>query len=231
MEWRRILKQVIPYLALVVFGLFFMVFMGYFSVSGVLRRRLAENSRESLRTAEENIRAGFSQSELFLTSAFHMIRGLIDRGGGSAAVQSYIQGTTNWISRSEDGLPGFYGLHGYIMGEYFDMQGNPPDGSYDPRQDSWYQAAEGGGHRTAYAGPFRDEKTGAMIISMVRNLYGLEGEYYGILVLDVDVSWLSDYVRSRINVRDSLGMLLNQDMTVIAHPDKNYDGLPVDELG
>jgi signal transduction histidine kinase/CheY-like chemotaxis protein len=231
MEWRRILKQIIPYLAVVVFGLFSMVLMGYFSVSGVLRQRLLENSRASLYTAEETIRTGFSQAELILAHTVHMIRGLVDQEGGGGAVRSYIRGASGWMGRSGDGLPGFHGLHGYILGEHFDTQGNPPDGAYDPRQDPWYQAAEGSGGRTVYTVPYRDEKTGTTIISMVRNLYGSGGEHYGVLVLDVEVPWLSDYVRSRINIRDSLGMLLDQNMTVIAHPDERYDGLPVAELG
>ncbi|MDR1930304.1 MAG: histidine kinase, partial [Treponema sp.] len=212
-------------------GLCVMVLLGYFSVAGVLRRRLEENSRESLYTAEESIRAGFSQGDLLLTYAFHMVRGLIDRGGGDEAVRTYLSGTNGWLGRSGEGLPGFRGLHGFIRGRYFDIQGNPPDSFYNPRETLWYRAAEKSGREAAYTTPYLDGRTGVPVVSIVRNLYSREGEYYGVLALDLEVAWLAEYVHSHINIRDSFGMLISGNMRVAAHPGNKSEGLLLRELG
>ncbi|MDR1900978.1 MAG: response regulator [Treponema sp.] len=230
MEWSRVFKQAVPYLIVVLLALLMMVLMGYFSVSGVLRVRLIENSQETLHTAEESIQAGFSQANLVLTYAFHMIRGLIDRGASQRDIWSYLNGTSNWMNRTEDGLPGFNGLYGYIRGEFFDIQGNPPDKDYDPRLTPWYQTARSGGSEMSYTWPYRNENTGKMIISITKNLYGLGGEYYGTLVVDLDIAWLNDYIRSRILTNYSWGVVINQDMRVIAHSEEKYVALDIREL-
>ncbi|MDR2096224.1 MAG: response regulator [Treponema sp.] len=231
MEWIRVFKQSAPYLAVVLLALLMMVVLGYFSASGIMRKQLVENSEVSLHVAEENIKIGFAQSSLMLNNAFHRIRGMIGKGASQQEIWSYLRDTNNWVSRLE-GYLGFYGIYGYIRGEYFDIQGNPPDGNYNPRLTPWLQTAEsGGGQDVGYTWPYWNGDIRKTVLSMTKNIYSLDGEYYGVIVLDMDIAWLNNYLRSRTTVRGSSGMVINQDMRIIAHSEDKYAALDIRELG
>ncbi|MDR2433803.1 MAG: cache domain-containing protein, partial [Treponema sp.] len=185
MEWIRVFKQSLTYLSPLLFGLLLMVVIGYFSVSGVLRKQLTENTYESLYAAEEDIKIGFSQSELTLNSTFYAIQKMINGGASQEDIWDYLRDANRWMNQDDTGYAGFYGIHGYIRGAYFGRRGNFPDSGYDPRPTPWFQAAENGGPDTIHTRPYRDgEKT---ILSMARNLYNFNEEYCGVIVLDMDI--------------------------------------------
>ncbi|MDR1566098.1 MAG: response regulator [Treponema sp.] len=231
MEWNRVVKHSAPYLALVLFGLLMMVLIGYFSVAGVLRSRLLDNSRETLRTVEENIQTSFSQSRMTLNSAFYNMQGQIDQGASQRDIWGYLRDTNKWMSLPDEGYyPGFDGMHGYISGAYFDKTGNPPDSDYNPLPMPWFQTARGSSRDVGYTWPYRDRDTGKILLSMTKNLYTGNGEYYGIIVLDMDVEWLNNYLASLVTVQGSVEMVLNQDMKILAHSEEGYTGLDLREL-
>ncbi|MDR2020814.1 MAG: response regulator [Treponema sp.] len=215
MEWKRILKQSLVYLAPILFGLMMMVLLGYFSVSGAFRRQLKENAREALSAAEESIETEFSLSNMTFNNVFYAVRNMLNDGVSQENIWKYA---------------GFHGVYGYIGGVYFDHQGNSIDGGYDPRPEPWFKAAEGGGPDTIYTRPYRNGDK--MILSMVKNLYNLRGEYYGLIVLDIDISWISGYFRSSFASQGSFGMMaLDGGMRIIAHSDETYIGRDIRELG
>jgi signal transduction histidine kinase/CheY-like chemotaxis protein len=228
MEWFRVFKQSAAYLMLILFGLLIMVLIGYFSVSGVLRKQLIEKSRETLHSAEENIKTGFSQSNLTLNNAFYRIQKLIDTGASQQDIWEYLKDTNTWMSRPGEGYSGFYGIYGYIRGDYFDTAGNPPDSVYDPRLTLWFQTAENSGQNVAYSWPYWNMDIRKTILSMTRNLYSSNGEYCGVIVVDVDIEWLSNNLYT--TAESSVGMVLNQDMRILAHPDEKYIAMNIREL-
>jgi signal transduction histidine kinase/response regulator of citrate/malate metabolism len=65
---------------------------------------------------------------------------------------------------------------------------------------------------------------------MTKNLYTVDGEYCGIIVLDTTIDWLSTYLASLITVQDGVEILLNQDMKILAHSEGRYAGLDIREL-
>jgi signal transduction histidine kinase/CheY-like chemotaxis protein len=70
-----------------------------------------------------------------------------------------------------------------------------------------------------------------MVISAIQNLYGADGRYYGILVLDVDMSWFAQYTQSLSRIAGSYGVIVNQDMMVVSHPYEEWLGEPLRALG
>jgi signal transduction histidine kinase/response regulator of citrate/malate metabolism len=230
MEWRNIFRQSIPYLALVFFGLAVMVLIGYFSASGILRDRLIENSRETLYTVEENIRTGFSQSNLVLFNTVYSVERLLDQGAGRQDIWNCLREINIRVSRPGTGYPGFHGIHGIVEGDYFDILGSPPDPNYDPRMAPWFQAAEDGVMDPVYTWPYWNEGSRRTVLSIVKRLYSLRGRYSGLIVLDVDPSWMSDYLRSRIPSQNSMEMVLNQDMRIVAHSNEKYAAMDIREL-
>jgi signal transduction histidine kinase/response regulator of citrate/malate metabolism len=229
MELNRVFKQSAPYLLIIFFALLMMVIVGSFSVAGILRKRLMTNSREALYTAEENIRACFSQSDQTLNNVLHNIRAMVDRRAPRGEIWNYLREINRWMRLSVIGYSGFYGVHGYIRGEYFDVPGNPPDASYDPRSTPWYRPPESGGQDMVYSRPYRRGDAGNMVLSITKNLYNSKEEYCGVVVLDVDIDWLNEYLRSHVDQK-SAAMILNEDMMVIAYSGGNHVSLDMREF-
>jgi signal transduction histidine kinase/CheY-like chemotaxis protein len=65
---------------------------------------------------------------------------------------------------------------------------------------------------------------------MTKNLYTVDGEYCGIIVLDMNIDWLSTYLASLITVQGGMKIVLNQDMKILAHSEGRYAGLDLREF-
>jgi signal transduction histidine kinase/CheY-like chemotaxis protein/uncharacterized protein YneF (UPF0154 family) len=226
MKWIQIFRQAAAYLMLIVFGLLIMVLIGYFSVSRTLRKQLLKNSQASLHIVEENMKAGFFQMNLTLNSALHIVQEKIDTGASQQDIWSYLRDTNAWMRHPDEGYAGFYGIYGYIRGAYFDVAGNPPDGAYDPRPTPWFRAAENSRQTMADTWPYWNEDMGKTLLFMTRNVYTGDGDYCGIIVLDMDLAALIDQVQP-LATTDSIGLILNQEMMILNHPDAEHIGMNI----
>ncbi|MDR1137836.1 MAG: response regulator [Synergistaceae bacterium] len=209
-----------------------MVLISYLSVSGIVRRHLAENVEDSILTAEANINVGLSEAEVALTSLTYAIRDMLDRGESYDTVLSFMTGATGWMKRRSDESLGFNGVYGFIQGKFIDGIGLNPGEDYIPQRRPWYEASVRGGRDTvAFSEPYVDMKTGQMIITAVKNVIGSSGEHYGVMALDIDLSWFRKYVGSFRRSGGGYGMITNQYMVVVGHPNEENLGRPLHEIG
>jgi signal transduction histidine kinase/CheY-like chemotaxis protein len=232
MNWAQLLRKSSPYIIMVVIAFVLMGVVGYYSANQVMRKQMEANSGNTLRIAEANIAEGLARSELMLLNAYHSILGMLDRGEGNDAILSYMRDTAEWMGREVNGLPGFYSVYGYINGTLLDGVGFAPAAGYSPESRPWYQtAARLSKGRMAYTAPYADSMTGNMIITAVQNLYGSGGTWYGMLMLDIDLVWFSQYAQVlNLGPASNYGIIISQDMIVITHPDESLMGQNVQDL-
>jgi signal transduction histidine kinase/CheY-like chemotaxis protein/HPt (histidine-containing phosphotransfer) domain-containing protein len=230
MNFTQLLRKTSPYLLLVIVAFVVMGVVVHYSANTVMQSRTEENINYILKTAEANVAEGLARSDVQLLNSYHFIRGLLDRGADIGMITSYLQETSAWMRRDFNGAPGFLGIHAYIAGVYLDGIGLKPGPDWMPETTLWYQAAQNlTDGEAACTSPYLEERTGKPVISVVRNIYGPDGDDYGILVLDVDLAWFSEqYVRG-INLR-GYGMVINEEMIVVCHPDASRLGRRLDEL-
>ncbi|GHV65115.1 hypothetical protein AGMMS49587_18820 [Spirochaetia bacterium] len=225
MNWIQLFKKSFPYLIVVIISFLTMAAVSYISARSVMERHLAENAENALVTAEANVAEGLARLELMLLNAFHAVRDMLEQGTDNASVHAYLENTAAWMRRPVNGLPGFYGIYAYIDREFINGIGFEPDADYLPESRPWYHAAQGlADGQVGYTVPYQDVSSGNLIISAVQNLYDPEGGYYGILIIDVELSWFDQYVQSLYRSPGAYGMILNQDMIVINHPDTDLVG-------
>jgi signal transduction histidine kinase/CheY-like chemotaxis protein len=232
MNWIKLLRKTSPYIVMVIIAFLLMGVVSYYSANEVMRERLLKDSSNTLKTTEGNIAESLARVDIMLLTPYHFIRGTLDRAGNLNTILIYLQGTSNWMRRDLNGTPGFYGMYAYIDGQFLDGIGLDPGPGYDPTATPWYAAAETlEDGEVAYTSPYLDPRTGMRIISAVRNLYSLNGAYYGILSMDIDLAWLrAQYVRSLDLSTESYGFILNRNLRVISHPDENRIGQTLQEF-
>jgi signal transduction histidine kinase/CheY-like chemotaxis protein len=230
-RWNSVLKKNY-YQVLFVFAAFLiMVMAGYFFVSGILRNRILANAGDNLFSAEANIRAAFAESEISLNNLFPIILGMIERDAPQEEILEYLKFTTTWM-RQNKGIMEFYGTYGYIRGEYLDGLGFQPDDTFVPQARPWYQTAvRTGDTAVVYTAPYRDMQTGETIISAVKNIVDGEKNYHGILVIDMNMKWINEYIKTLQLGNGGYGMIVSQNMAIVTHPDQNTLGKQLQELG
>jgi signal transduction histidine kinase/CheY-like chemotaxis protein len=208
-----------------------MAMVGYFFIGRILRNRLLTGAEDMLYTAEANIRAGLSEAETTLINSYYVIENMVELNASKQDILNYLTITTEWMRRRDQGLFGYYGIYGFIDGEFYDSMGLNASGDFMPQRRPWYQTAIRSGRTVAYTAPYEDARTGDTVISAVRNIDIKNGEITGILSIDINVHWLTGYVSSLKLSDGGYGMLLNRGMTVITHPDSIFMGSQLEDLG
>ncbi|MCL2765284.1 MAG: ATP-binding protein [Treponema sp.] len=227
----RLLRHNLREVIFVFLAFALMVITAYFSVGYILRDRLLDRAEEMISVAEANVRAGLSDSETILMNTHHFVQGMINQNASKQEILDYLTTTTNWMRQREHGLFSYYGVYGYIDGDFYDSMGLNPGDDYIPQTRPWYQTAIRSGNAIGYTTPYRDWRTGDTIVSAVKNIFTLDGQLIGILAIDVEISWLIEYVGSLTTALDGYGILVNQNMTLIAHPENENIGLQLQSLG
>jgi signal transduction histidine kinase/DNA-binding response OmpR family regulator/HPt (histidine-containing phosphotransfer) domain-containing protein len=228
--WLPVLKKNYHQVILVFAAFAVMALAGYFFVRGILSNRLLTNSKNALDTAESNVRAAFAEAEVSLFNVSGTILDMIEDGADNEEITAYLKRTNGWLLHN-DGFVGLYGLYGYIRGEFIDALDMNPGADYLPQTHPWYQAAARIGGGTAYTPPYIDARTGDIVITAVRNIIAGNGEIYGIIALDMNVSWIGEYAKNLRFAPGGYGMILSQYLTIMFHPDETILGRQIQEMG
>ena len=208
-----------------------MALAAYIFIGKILRDRLMRGAEDLLQSAEANVKAGLSEAETTLLNSYYIVQGMVERNAPREEILDYLTVTTDWMRRWDHGLLDFYGVYGYIHGEFYDSIGMNPGDDFIPQRRPWYQAAVRSGSIVAYTSPYIDWHTGDTIVSASRNIDMKNGDIAGILAVDINIGWLVEYVSSLALAVDGYGMLLSQNMTLTAHPDASVIGRQLQELG
>jgi signal transduction histidine kinase/CheY-like chemotaxis protein len=229
--FQKLIVRNYPQLIFVFAAFFLMMLVGGFFNNRILRRHLIEGAESTLFTAEANIKAGFSEADVTLLNSCYSVRDMLDEGESQREITEYLTHTTEWMRRRNNGLLGFYGVYGFIRGEFIDSIGLNPDENYIPQERPWYRAAPGNSLEVRYTVPYKDRRTGDVIISAVRNIDTKDGEIAGILAVDININWLTEYVRSLSIAPGGYGMVVSRDMLLMIHPTEEFMGSRFEDLG
>ncbi|MDR3341771.1 MAG: response regulator [Treponema sp.] len=229
-ELKAVIKGNYLPLMFVCIAFLLMILAGYYFISGILRDRLQGEAAELLFSTEANIKATLAETEVTLLNAYHIVQDMIDQGASQEVVLAYLATTTGWMRQRHKNHMKSYGIYGYIRGEFMDSINFNPSSEYKPQQRPWYQTAVRSGTDVVYTAPYTEGETGDVLISAVKNIINDDGDRYGILVIDVSISWLNEYIRSFRLTPGGYGMIVSQNMTLMSHPNQEYIGLQVQEL-
>jgi signal transduction histidine kinase/CheY-like chemotaxis protein len=229
---REVIKKNYPQALFVLAAFLLMVLVSYIFVSGILRDRLLANAEDNLFSAEAHIRAALVEPEIALNTSFPIVLNMIKRNASQEELLAYLKSTTAWMRQNQRGLMGFQGIYGYIRGEFLDSLEFSPGEAYVPQTRPWYQtAARSGDAPVAYTAPYHAMKTGETVISAVKNIVDPEGNRYGILVIDMNMDWINEYIKTIRLGSGGYGMVVSQNMVIMTHPDEAALGKQLQELG
>ncbi|MDR1510884.1 MAG: response regulator, partial [Synergistaceae bacterium] len=195
-----------------------------------MEKNLSSRAGESLLAAEAQIMEGFSEMESAIANIAFSVQIMLGKDESSENLTAYLTGTTDWLRRRENSRTDFLGVYGYIRGEFLSGTGMDPTDDYVPQSRPWYQLAVRSGGRTVFTAPYTDIRTGGTIISAAREIYDQNGHPIGIVALDVDTRSFSDRIVSLSLAEGGYGMITNQYLSILSHPEKEKIGLQIHEI-
>jgi len=219
---KRLLRYNYMEIIIVLASFALMALSAYFFIGRILRERLLEGAETLFSSVEANVRSGLVEVETTLLNSSNTVQDMVRKKSSKQEISAYLTNTTEWIREQKRSLFRVNGVYAYINGEYCDGMGFVPGDDYIPQRRPWYQTAVRSGGAIAYTAPYEDVQSGETVISAVKTINGNDGLMAGIIVIDINLGWLSEYIKSFELAPGGYGMLLSQNMTIIIYPDDEY---------
>jgi signal transduction histidine kinase/DNA-binding response OmpR family regulator len=198
-------------------------------VSDIERKHLVRDALDILTSTEAEITAHFLEPETFLSSYSETIRSMILYGDTSEKIKTYMVYMTQYMFDDEEHMKGFKGTYGYIEKENIYISGLDWDigTNFIVQERLWYTAAVNAKGKVAMTEPYVDARTGNVVITFTRQMIDDEGHPLGIICLDMDIYQISQYAVNINLTKNSYGILLDNNLVVVAHPNIFYQGIPL----
>ena len=207
-----------------------MVSVTYYLVSRIVERQIFVNAQEAINTAEVSIRSDLKDAEAVLFQVETLIKNWREWGDSYDRLEAYISQLSEEILLGSTWVSGFMNLYGIVDGRFISgLYEIPPIEEYIPEERPWYHTAVAAGDRIGFSPPYTDWETGIPVVSFTKNLFDENGEMLAIIVLDIDFTTMSSYIKSIPFVADSYGILCDENFTILVHPVNEYLYKPMDE--
>ena len=229
MNYKKAIQDNVTQLIFTCLSFVLMVLIAGLFVNTIIRHESERKVNLALNETEKTVHAYLREPRIVLNNIITNVVSLIEAGATEQELNQYFQETTKTLRASTE-VNGFLSIYGLIQEHYINGLGIKKPEGYIPQQQPWYQLAvrsEG----AEFSAPYLDVASGALVMSLAQQIFGSDGQYYGVISMDIDTSWLKDYAKSLQFTEGGYGMIINEYLYIIAYPQVEYKNLPLAELG
>jgi signal transduction histidine kinase/DNA-binding response OmpR family regulator len=208
-----------------------MVIASYFFVGNIVRKHLTYETISALDFSEAKIEADLMEPQTLMGSISETIRSMILREYGSDMISGYMMDVSNNVIRSENrklSSTGVYGLFEVFGNKFIDLEWTPPE-DYVPQERPWYKTAVAAEGKIAITPPYLDIRTKSLTIAYVVCIFDDNNNPLAVLSMNVSIDKISEYLVETHLAEGGYGLLLSEDLEVIAHPYKEGLGMHIHE--
>ncbi|MDR2729869.1 MAG: response regulator [Treponema sp.] len=208
-----------------------MVIASYFFVGNIVRKHLMYETMAALNFSEIQIEADLMEPQTLMGSISETIRSMILRGYGPDMIIRYMIDISNNVIRNENrklSSTGVYGLFEIFGNRFIDLEWTPP-ADYVIQERPWYKTAVAAEGKIAITPPYMDIRTKSFTIAYVVRIFDDNNTPLAVLSMNTPIDNIAEYIVETHLAEGGYGLLLNKDLEVIAHPDKEGLGRPLRE--
>jgi signal transduction histidine kinase/DNA-binding response OmpR family regulator len=205
-----------------------MVVLSVIFTSRIVRINLARNANSVLDISEAQINLELLEPQKLLESYAGTLRGMILHGYNADLLQDY----TTYISlylglREDERLSSLYGYIENIPGGpvYLYTFNGPVPEDFHFTERPWYKAAIAAAGGIAETDAYTNSITGEKIITYSCGIYDDEGGYIGIVCINMEIRHIGEKVVNITFTKDSYGVLVDQSLEIIGHPNRDFIGI------
>jgi signal transduction histidine kinase/CheY-like chemotaxis protein len=206
-----------------------MVISSYLYVEKMMRTRLEDEVNTSLDFMQLGVENDLAEPEKLLQSISQSIRNMILNGYNSDMIQSYIKEMTPSVIRYEKrrlSINRMYGYFDIFNGLQFNNGEWAPTGDNNPRESPWYKAAVEAKGKVAYTVPYFNVRIRSYVLTYTRQIFK-DDQPLAVIAIDVPIDKVINYVTEMQIVEEGYGMLVDENLGIIAHPDLYMIGKPL----
>jgi signal transduction histidine kinase/DNA-binding response OmpR family regulator/HPt (histidine-containing phosphotransfer) domain-containing protein len=194
----------------------------FFFVSNIERKHLIKDAENALAFVESGITSSFLEYETLLIGYSEVARGMVSRGESDTALKPFIINMTSLLAQDKERPSTFSNACGYIFspgGTFISGTNQPSPTGFVPQDQAWFKAAVDAGGKIAISSPSPANMAKDMVLTFSRYLEDGNGKPLGIFCLEINFEKVFTYA-IMINLTDSsYGVLFNEKLEVIAHPE------------
>jgi hypothetical protein len=208
---------------------FLMTAISGFFFSNIMRRESVAGGINNLKVVEHLIYSYVHEAQAAFSTVYAGVQERINKNEPMETVDSYLAQATDLFY----GLKGIVSVYGYLRGELLNVPEADTSENYVPQERPWYKLAymklgDTDIHRTSI---YIDAFTGRPVVSLARRMYGENGDYYGVLAMDVDLAWLEGYAKSPQFTEGRYLILVSRYFQVLTHREPRYQGAKFEDIG
>jgi PAS domain-containing protein len=209
-----------------------MVLIFYIFMRENTRQNILRNTESLLDYEEYQIHSKLLESQITLTGYSRTVRGMILHGNTAEDLQRYMSDLAVYIDKTRIYNSSINKMHSYIEA----MPGGPVyitesalDYSFDPSQAEWYRKAVEAHGEIAETLTIAEAAEKETFFTYSICLHDNDGRQLGVVCIDIGFDEIiTDIVKIAAN-QSGIGILINHDLTVLVHNNKNYIGLNMRE--
>ncbi|MDR2584460.1 MAG: response regulator [Fibromonadaceae bacterium] len=223
-----VIRSVFKQLLFVWLAFFLMTFISYLFVRDIVNDYLTKEARNALSYTQSKVATDLRHAETSLHNLAQSVRNMILRGNSAEVIQEYLTEMPNYLISNGSRVAG-YGVFEVFGDMYLDGDWTPPK-DYNPKERPWYKAAVAAGSGVVATAPYVDIQTGEMTISYSERIFDNESNPLGVVSIDLLLDRIMEYVISTRLAEGGYGILLNENLEIIATPTKENMGKSFSEL-
>ena len=206
--------------------------LSYFFMRNIIKDNLVRNAESVFSFAQVKIESNLLERKTALNGFSQTIRGMIIRGDDTGILQSYINDITDHMRPGWGHTPNVDSFYVYFetppAGPVF-ISGSrwKPPPSYNPTKRIWYQMAVAAGGDIVETPPYVNYLTRDYVITYARCIFDDEGRRLGVVCHNIQVNDIGRDIVGIALDQGGYGMLISQDLTIIAHANNEFIGMNV----
>ncbi|MCL2126630.1 MAG: ATP-binding protein [Treponema sp.] len=227
----RILIELYVKLLFVALAFLLMIVSSSYYVNNMLRKHLRRDAIDMLNQTKLKIEAEFIEPYTAMAAISEIIRSMILHGDDADKVLSMMKDLGGELGKRPDGFA-YNGLYGYfdVFGGIYltSSDWNMPE-DYDPSVRPWFDSAVESGDTIAVTPIYDNLRMHEPIVTYVRRIYDDGGNPLAIVCLNMSLDRIKRYIKDMHLTGESYGILVNDRMDIVYHPDPQLVGVNADE--
>jgi len=218
----KTLNSIYAQMFIIVIAFVIMGISSFIFATNIEQKHLVKDAENAMAFTETKINTTILEPETFLMSFSETLRSMLVRGNVSEDVLlTYMTNITDSLVKDRERMTGFTTTHGYFFiwgGKYLMGREMPNPVNFDPQDALWYKTAIEMNGRIAISEPYKDALTGNNILTFSRLLTDDKNDPLAVICLDLELSRIYNQAITINLTKGSYGLLLNNKLDVLAHP-------------
>ncbi|MDR0827923.1 MAG: response regulator [Desulfovibrio sp.] len=204
------------------------VTISYKFASNIVERQIMMNAEETLDVAEITESAKINELSIILHAASFVVQRDLDKQTVEHIKSKIVELYTNFLHYSV--IPEDLYLYGYINDQFLAGDHWTPPEDFSAQRRPWFTEAMEQPGSIVLIPPYVDSRTGIFIITLAKTLHNADGEFRGVLCIDIPLTTIAEAASGLRLAKSGYGSLLTNDLIYAAYVDDRFIGTRMRDL-